>query len=381
MSELILAVDDEPLVLRSYARTLGEQFTLVTADSPEAALEILGREQIAVILSDLRMPVMDGVSFLLLARQLQPDAVRMMISGHADLGDAINSVNQASIFRLMLKPCPTEEIAASLTAGLEQYRLLTAERQLLEGTLNGAIQALTDILGILDPEAFGQAQLRRALARNVAQALKQPSWTFEVAAQLADIGRATLPPTLNEKLKTGQSLNAAELALAERIPEFSSRLLQRIPRMQAVTEALLYQDKQFNGKGFPEGKVAGNAIPLVARVIHAIKALLAQTNKGIAPAEAISLLKQGPEHYDPAVVLALYATLPVFQNQPKPGQPAGQHPVMMSKLAAGMTLMADLTTPSGTRLLASGTLLSELHVQRIRNYAKLNPITEPIQVM
>src|SRR5690606_14584883 len=170
--------------------------------------------------------------FLRAARELRPETVRMMISGHADLDDAINSVNNAGIFRLMLKPCPDEQIAAALTAGLEQYRLIVAEKELLEGTLNGAIQTLTDILGIMDGAVYGKAQLRRRLAREVAIALKEPTWTFEIAALLAEIGRATLPPALNQKLSQGQALNPAERRLVERVPEFSSRLLQNIPRIE-----------------------------------------------------------------------------------------------------------------------------------------------------
>jgi DNA-binding NtrC family response regulator len=137
MTDLILAVDDEPLLLRSYQRTLSESFNLVTADGPERALEIVRERDVAIILTDLKMPGMDGIAFLRAAREVRPDAVRMMISGHADMGDAINSVNQAGIFRLMLKPCPDGDIASALRDGLAQYRLVTAEKQLLEGTLNG----------------------------------------------------------------------------------------------------------------------------------------------------------------------------------------------------------------------------------------------------
>jgi response regulator RpfG family c-di-GMP phosphodiesterase len=385
MSNLILAVDDEPLILRAYQRSLGEDFNLHTATGPEAALALLEAQEYAVILSDLKMPGMDGVAFLQKARRLRPDAVRMIISGHADMGDAISSVNQAGIFRLMLKPCAPEDVAQALTAGLEQYRLITAERQLLEGTLNGAIQALTDILSLLDAEAFGQAQLRRSLAREVALALKQAPWSFEMAAQLAEIGRATLPPALNEKIKTHQPLTAAETHLVERIPEFSSRLLQRIPRLEAVTQAVLHQDKHFNGKGFPQNQIAGTAIPLEARVLHAVKALLTIVRKGTAPIEAITLMKHGPERYDPAVVLALYAGLRVFQGaaKPAPGSAAAElspAAVSLAKLEAGMILRADVTSPTGLVLLGAGTRLTDAHLQRLHNFAQLNGITEPIAV-
>jgi response regulator RpfG family c-di-GMP phosphodiesterase len=380
MTDLILAVDDEPLLLRSYQRTLGDSFNLVTADGPERALEIVRERDVAIILTDLKMPGMDGIAFLRAAREIRPDAVRMMISGHADMGDAINSVNQAGIFRLMLKPCPDADIAAALRDGLAQHRLVTAEKQLLEGTLNGAIQCLTDILGILDWQAYGEAQLRRRVARSVALALRQPAWTFEIAALLADIGRATLPPALNEKLKLHQSLNEAEHRLVERVPEFSARLLHHIPRIDAVVEAVLYQDKHVNGDGFPADTRSGRDIPVAGRALHAIKALLALRQKGTSPTSAIGLLKQGPERYDPEIVLALYAALPELQAKPAPLTGTGPQQATLTTLGSGMNLLADITTRDGMVVLSAGTRLTDLHIQRVKNFAHLNPLVEPFLI-
>lgn len=376
----ILAVDDEPVILRSYTRNLGEQFNLLTADSPATALELLRENPVAVILSDLKMPGMDGVSFLRAARELRPETVRMMISGHADLDDAINSVNNAGIFRLMLKPCPDEQIAAALTAGLEQYRLIVAEKELLEGTLNGAIQTLTDILGIMDGAVYGKAQLRRRLAREVAIALKEPTWTFEIAALLAEIGRATLPPALNQKLSQGQALNPAERRLVERVPEFSSRLLQNIPRIEAVARAVLYQAKRYNGAGFPDDGVARDDIPVAARMLHAVNALLDLVEKGTAPAQAIEMLKQGPEHYDPKVVMALYPCVAVLEAKSETPRSRGLNYATVSNLEAGMVLRADIVTTDGTMILAAGARLTQVQVQRVRNFAQIHDIVEPILV-
>jgi len=380
MNELILAVDDEPLLLRSYRRTFGERFNLATAENPAAALDFLQANDVAVILSDLKMPGMDGVAFLQAARAVRPDAVRMIISGHADMSDAINSVNHAGIFRLMLKPCPEEQIADALVAGVEQYRLIHAERQLLEGTLNGAIQTLTDILGMLDPEVYGEAQLRRRLAREVALALQQPTWTFEISALLAEIGRATLPPVLTEKLKERQSLTEGERRILQRVPEFSSRLLKHIPRIDAVVQAVLYQDKHFNGAGFPVDDKAGSDIPLAARVLHAVNALQGLVKKGTDPAAAIDLLRQGPERYDPDIVRSLYPCIPVLRARRPMDNSSDFGQESLASLAAGMVLLADIVTQEGVKILAEGTCLTNLHIQRVRNYAQLNPVAEPILV-
>lgn len=380
MNERILAVDDDPLTLRTYSRALGGQFNLVTAASGPVALAKLKADEYAVILSDLKMPEMDGVTFLRAARVLRPDAVRVMISGQAELGDAINSLNNAGIFRLVLKPCPCEEISDTLTRALEQYRLITAEKQLLEGTLNGAIQMLTEILSIMDASVYGKAQLRRRLAREVAIMLRQPIWTFEIAALLAEVGRATLPPALNEKLAKRYTLTEQERQLVQRVPEFSSRLLRNIPRIDAVAQAVLYQGKAFNGAGFPLDSVAGKDIPLAGRVLRAVNALIDLVDSGIEPELAINMLKQDQQRYDPDVAIALYPCVPLLLKQEAPPVPVAPGEASMATLAAGMILRADIVTGDGIVVLGSGTRLTELHVQRVKNFAQLNPVAEPILV-
>lgn len=378
--ETILAVDDEPLILSAYQRNLGDRYNILTAEGPELALSALRNGSFAVVLTDLKMPGIDGIELLRQVRQLQPDCVRMMISGHADMGDAINSVNNAGIFRLLIKPCPADDLAQALDAALAQHRLITAEKALLEGTLNGAIQALTDILGILDADAFGQAQLRRQLARTLAQSLHAPTWEFEIAAQLAEIGRATLPTSLNEKLKAGQKLTEAEARLLERVPEFSYRLLHNIPRIESVMQAVLYQNKDFNGHGFPDDDVRGTDIPLAGRALHAIKALMAICRKGTSPEEAIGILKLGPERYDPDIVAHLYPCAPLLQRKQTHTPLAGPQHIALANLVPGMILLADIVTRDGVVVLGQGTRLTAVQVQRIKNFAQLNTVAEPLLV-
>ncbi|NIQ03497.1 MAG: response regulator, partial [Nitrospinaceae bacterium] len=93
----------------------------------------------AVVVSDMRMPDMDGIQFLSRVREHYPQTVRMMLTGYADVKTAMNAVNEGNIFRFMTKPCPPEVFEKVLSAGIEQYRLITAERDLLERTLKGSV--------------------------------------------------------------------------------------------------------------------------------------------------------------------------------------------------------------------------------------------------
>ncbi|PYX95051.1 MAG: hypothetical protein DMG71_10630, partial [Acidobacteria bacterium] len=132
MSEKILFVDDEPAVLEGYKRLLHKEFSIDTAvGGVEGLTAIAQRGPFAVVISDLRMPGMDGVQFLSKVRTASPDTVRMALTGYADIDSAINAVNEGSIFRFLTKPCPKETLAKAVTAGLMQYRLITAEKELL----------------------------------------------------------------------------------------------------------------------------------------------------------------------------------------------------------------------------------------------------------
>src|SRR5208283_4999670 len=165
----------------------------------------------AVVVSDLRMPVMDGVEFLTRVRAISPDSVRVMLTGQADMDAAIAAVNEGNIFQFLTKPCPAETLTRALNAALEQYRLITAERELLEQTLRGSIGVLSEILSLVNPLAFGRAQrIRRYVVHMAAKLDLANRWQFELAAMLSQIGSVTVPPEVMDKYCRMEPLTATE---------------------------------------------------------------------------------------------------------------------------------------------------------------------------
>ena len=129
MSEkpVILCVDDEPNVIESMSLNLQVHYTVLTASSGPEGLEVLkGRKDVAVVVSDMRMPDMDGAEFLAAVRKVAPSAVRMLLTGYSEIDAAMRAVNEGQIFRFLTKPCETEHLIASLESAVEQYRLVTA---------------------------------------------------------------------------------------------------------------------------------------------------------------------------------------------------------------------------------------------------------------
>src|ERR1700733_13680361 len=150
MSERVLFVDDEPQVLEGIQRALRKQVDLQTAAGGAEGLRLLSEAgPFALVISDMRMPIMNGAQFLAKVRVQSPETVRMILSGQADLQATIAAVNEGHIYRFLSKPCPADQLLAAIADGLKQYRLLTAEKVLLEQTLSGCVTMLIDIFRML----------------------------------------------------------------------------------------------------------------------------------------------------------------------------------------------------------------------------------------
>ena len=198
MIEKILFIDDDTNLLAAVERNLRLKFNLVTAPGGEAGLAKMAADgPFAVVVADMQMPGMNGVQLLTEVRKRRPETVRLMLTGNADQHTAVEAVNQGHVFQFLTKPCPTEMLALALQAGLKQYRLITAERELLEKTLNGSIKVLADVLSLIDPLSFGRGEALCGYMRAYVSSLNfENSWEFEMAAMLSQTGMVTIPPSL-----------------------------------------------------------------------------------------------------------------------------------------------------------------------------------------
>ncbi|HHN74817.1 MAG TPA: response regulator, partial [Acidobacteria bacterium] len=185
--ERVLFVDDEANILSGIRRNLRRRYEVFTAEGGQAGLEALEREgPFAVVVSDYRMPGMDGVEFLARVRAQSPHSVRMMLTGQAEMSAVIGAINSSKIFRFLPKPISRDELIGALDDALEQYRLITAEKQLLEQTLSSSVKALVDLLGMVNPVAFSRAaRVKRCVAWLVGRLEPPNPWEFELAGLLS----------------------------------------------------------------------------------------------------------------------------------------------------------------------------------------------------
>jgi len=381
MSDRVLCVDDDPNVLAGYQRNLRKQWDIEIATGGEEALALLESQgPYAVIVADMQMPVMNGVELLVRTRAIAPDTVRIMLTGNADQKTAVEAVNQGHVFRFLNKPCTPEMLGLVLDAAARQYRLVVGERELLEKTLSGSVKILTEILSLQDPRSFGRSQsLRELMRRFLSRNAVEENWKFELAAMLSHLGLVTLPPPLLAKMHEGRALNRPEAEMLARVPEIGAELLVNIPRLQPVAEIIRYRDKRFDGGGPPAGQVGGEAIPIGARILKVLSDMLDLETNGYSRGRALQTLQTRTGWYDPRVLDATFACFDIYLAQPSPEPPADRE-VTLRDLQPGDLLRSDLETSDGMLILAAGTEVTEVLLEKVRNFAVLSGVREPILV-
>lgn len=360
----VLCVDDEPNILEGLALHLRRRFEVLTATSGQTGLELLEKKGgAAVVVSDMRMPGMDGAAFLGNVRRAQPDTVRILLTGQADLASAIKAVNDGQLFRFLTKPCPPAMLLDTLDAAVQQYELLRSERVLLEQTLHGSIRALTEVLALTNPLSFGRASRIKARVTELAGRLGlQERWQVEVASMLSQLGCITLPAEAIEKLYYGKPLLPAEQEMVERLPAVTERLLGSIPRLEVVRGILSLYSKPYRRADPATLSASEQLVRRSAQVLKVVSDLDVLEAQGNPLARAFDTMRGRVDSYD-AQVLEAYAEL---RGRSAPGEDIRELP--FGQLRVGMVFTEDVGLRSGTLLAARGFEVTESFLERARNY-------------
>jgi len=356
----LLLVDDEQAVLDALARMLRGSFEINTATSGAAGLETLAKTpDTAIVMSDMRMPGMNGATFLAKVRAAAPDTIRVLLTGHADFDDAMAAINDGNIFRFLRKPCPPQVMTTALAAAKSQYRLVMAERELLEQTLRGSIQALMDTLALANPEVFGIATRVRRLSSRLATLLGvAPLWQLEIAAMVCELGAVNIPASVFDRRTRNERLSDTEQRMLDTLPIVSEGLIAQIPRLETVRELVRYSRTDFNAIGpLP---LTGERIPIAARVLRVAIEFEERVGAGDSRLSALNRLRGKPGRYDRTALDAL-ATLCETD-----GEATVEVPI--PRLRQGMIVASDIRTKHGTLLVARGHEVTAGLLSRLENF-------------
>lgn len=305
--EKILLVDDEPNILQAYRRILRKDFNIYTAEGGKQGLAVLEEGEFAVIVSDMRMPEMNGIEFLTESQKMFPDTVRIMLTGDAGQQTAMDAVNEGKIYRFLTKPCSFDLLTGAIFAGLKQYRLIKAEKQLLEETLTKSLQVLIDILALINPTAFSRSTRVKRLAKELAFRLGiENMWEIEVAAMLSQIGCVTVPEEILQKINNCKQLSEPELRLYNQHVQVGYNLINRIPRMEDIAQIIAHQDIRFSDE--TESKLFSDksrSNKLNSRIIKLVLDFDKLLDFGNTPQEAYKNLLSREGWYDPLLLETL----------------------------------------------------------------------------
>lgn len=378
MNRRVLLVDDESRVLDGYRRNLYRRFDISVATSGTEGLQLVeSAEPFAVVVSDYRMPGMDGVAFLTRVRSLNSDTVRVLLTGQADQQATIAAINEGDIFRFLSKPCPPDVLAKTLEAGIEQFRLVNAERELLEQTLAGSVEVLMDVLGLVAPETYRMSARLQETVRRITQALDlEGTWEYELAASLSQLGTVALPAGLLRRLRTSMPLRAEEEALIEQHPQSAYNLLAKIPRLERVAEMILKQRRPPGNRPRtiidPDDE---DRIAIGAHLLHVVLEYEDLVASGRTPSNTTRFLRsrEGPKFR--LQVLDVLETLAAESSEHV------RKALSVESLAPGMVLDEDVKLADGRLLLAQGETLSQARVERIRRFHETVGVLQPVPVL
>ncbi len=371
MAEKILLVDDDNNILDGYRRSLSREFVMETAMGGEQALKLAADNgPYAVVVSDMRMPGMDGIQLLSKIKAQSPDTIRVMLTGNADMETAINAINEGSIFRFLNKPCSKEMMAKTLTAALVQYRLVTAEKQLLEQTLSGSIQVLTEVLSLVNPAAFSRAERARRYIHHIVTSMKLANvWQYEVAAMMSQLGCVTLPSETIEAVYSGEKLSANEQTQYDAHPSVAYDLLSKIPRLEPIAWMIEHQNRPVREVDDSEKK----DMRLGAEILRLTLAYEKLIHKGVSRTEAVHTLTGQNKNFSPQFFDALVEL--------DPNSEEGEiRQCRIEALATGMIIQQDVRTGEGELLVSKGQEVTSPLLSKLKNFHARRVITGDVTV-
>ena len=416
----ILLVDDEPGILNSLNRLLKTlNFPILQSSSGIEALEIAGREELSLIISDNRMPVMSGIEFLNKVKELRPDAIRILLTGHADLDTTIEAINCGAIRYYIPKPWDDEQLLSRVKESVELYRAQSENRRLTQLTadqnrklleLNRAleervaeqtvtlreqnaelqrsfletIRSFAALAEMRHKEVGSHSQRVSTTVRQLATKLGLNEKELQdcvVAAYLHDIGKVSYPDPLFAR--STERPTSSDWDYVSKHPVLGQSCLQMINGFEEVGLIIRHHHENFDGTGYPD-KIHDKQIPLGSRLIriadsfdhHAFSSgypNLRALNKASA-----HLVKEASTLFDPELV-KMFIDLDIGRQYV---QSRGTDTIVLRPYAlkVGMVVAQDIYSATGMFILPKGTRLSQGVINRLIKIDHFDQLTKGITV-
>ena len=403
----VLVVDDEAVVLAALSKTLElEGYEVSAVEDPLQAIHLVQTKPFSVILSDQQMPSLSGLEFLAQAKEIQPNATRILITAVLSLNTVIEAINRGEVYRFIVKPWLREELLVTIRNAALRYELLcrnaalhaqtkamneqlaaqlaqldAQNRQLqklnqtLHNNLDRSVQLCLKTMETFYPLLGQRARRVFAVCQAMAASLRlsdDQRRVLEIGSRLCDIGLVGVPRELIRKWQeTPQLLTEEERAIVELHPALGQELVAFVADLEAVGPTIRAHHERFDGLGYPD-KLSGEQIPWLARLLAVA---VAYADHPSNEAEALEFVKtESGNAFDPEAVRAFMRCLPQAEV------PRSQRSVLLSELQPGMVVAQGIYTAFGVLLIPEGQTLAEPHINLLRNHSRISPITQSLLV-
>lgn len=409
----ILFVDDEENILSSLYRLFRrEGYNILTATSGKDGLKQFENNIISLVISDHRMPEMEGVDFLARVKEVSPDIIRIMLTGYADMKATIAAINKGEVSRYITKPWNDDELKILVRDNLERFALRkennrlneitqkqnlelkdlnqNLERKVIDRTkkirdnLFSFVKTCVDLLELYDPFIGGHSKNVAALAKGLAIKMNIEPNDVELiytAALLHDIGLIGIPRHVIDKGEI--ELRREGVSLIKQHPIVGQAIIGSMDYLKQVGVLIRSHHEEYIGSGYPDG-LKKEEIPLGSRIIAVCDVYdTLSHSKGLYGRNAVSMpatdyIKNGRGvMFDPEIVnsfLEFAGAVSEIEKQ------KGVAAINLSDIAEGMALARDLTTGSGRLLVGKGTVITKVILERIVNLHCIDPIIERVYI-
>jgi response regulator RpfG family c-di-GMP phosphodiesterase len=420
----ILCVDDEPNILSSLRRLFrAKGFQVRVAEGGKAGLALLELEAVDLVISDMRMPEMDGAQFLAQVRERWPETVRLLLTGYSDVTSIIDAINRGEIYRYITKPWDDNDIVLIVRQALER-KALEQEKKRLEAltvrqneelkTLNASLEAkvaartaelsvsndslqsaneklktnfvtlikvFSTLIEMRGGNLAGHSRRVADLSRRIAQKLQLDNKLIQeifVAGLLHEIGKVGFTDEL--LLTPVAVMKPPQLEMYRKHTGQAEQLLLPLQDLRAASEIISAQFERFDGTGFPE-RLSGETIPIGTRILTLASdydnmQIGTLTASRLKAEEAKIIINHGSgKRYDPKVVAAFLDVLGAGPREESEKERTREIAVVSHDMESGMVLSRDLITPSGLLMLSADHVLDGRLISKIRDFERSGGMT------
>jgi response regulator RpfG family c-di-GMP phosphodiesterase len=421
----ILFVDDEENVLRSLKRLfMSEDYEVLTALSGSDGLAVLKDFEVPVIVSDQRMPVMTGAEFLEKSRELSPDAVRIILTGYADIEAAIGAINRGGAYRYVSKPWNGSDLLMVVKDAFEKYRLVKENQYLtkltiqqneelkkwstelefyvqqhtidltkqnkelknlnikLKKNVSEILASLSSLIDLRNHSMHNHSNNVAVLSTAIARAMGLPELEIEMistASQLHDIGMIGAPDVV--LIKNIGELSPDEMNEYVKHPVRGQAVIDCIEDFRSPGILIRHHHEWYNGRGFPDG-LKGENIPIGARIIAIADRFDRILHREMRSMEdALAQIKASlTMQFDASLFIPLEKAANEFFHSIVSDADFTEIELRTKDLAPAMVISRDVITGTGLLLLRKGTVLNDRNIETLKRVAYLDPFKSGIFV-